>query len=1139
MGEKRLAQWTNLFAVVTTLGLSPPPAVGQACIQPDVAQHLGSCDGFERDESVGLGRHRPAALPSPEAAPAERARPRPRLRPPLQTSRERGIRDQQFELLMRERRVLERLVARTAADAPQRADVLQRLALTLAEIVRERTARARGLDEPIFVARQRHDADAVRRMLAEQASYEDGISADRLAAIRALAQLVAGFPSRPQLDESLRSLALLLEEAGERARARQVYHRILRDYPSSRYVTHAYLAFAEWRFEQGELTEAAQFYERVLRTPAADNPLYGYALYKLAWVHENLEDHARALEGFARVLRHAAQFSDRPSSSALARQTRRELVLPYSHVGRPDRALVFFRRLAEDDAQALRMLKSLAQLYSDEGRWPEAIATHHILMAQAPASDQLCDWQQRVFEATISSRPKTEQVREARRLLDVHRVFVAGQHPDSSRRRCSERAATSLILLSTAWHREAVGTEQQPGTRDRDTMQYASVLYDLLARSFPNLSELRLSGIDARDVPSTAEIAMFQGELLYELQRWDLCAQAFERALAHGPAAELAADATYGAVLCYDRHLGSRRPPSTDRDAALTARALDDAEQRMATTFHRFACTAPQHAELPNVLYRWARLHFEANRFEQAAVLFHRVATDHPASEVAEYAANLYLDSVAVLAERRGRTACYRALERNLEPLEQTYCATPSEHGSLCETVARLRCELPARRVQAMRGQPEQRARILLRVVREQRCADAPRHLYNAAMYFEQARLLGAAIRVRSVLVEQYPEHALARRAIYLIAANYHALAIYEQAATYYEQYVRRDGTCDPEMTSEPCPDASEGLRLAVRFRLGLGQTALALEGADEFQRRFGRTHPRIAANVAFDIGGIYERSERWPRMVQHYRAFLRQHRRHATPAQRAAAQVAIARAWIRHAHRGRATSALEAAVHIHEAGGEEALAAAGLDEESHQRQLSLLRSAVAEARYELAESLRLEFEALRFPTFHQRGGIEQVDRWATRELLPWVLEKRRLIAAAEEAYGRVAPLGVPRWRIAAASRLGDMYLSLVEQVRASPVPDVIARYPEALTAYEDALDRVTEEPAQVAITRYEACLGTATAARWFDRRSLRCERALHSLDPARYPVASELRGSPSFERSVFAQPRALASRLEGRSEPH
>jgi hypothetical protein len=134
---------------------------------------------------------------------------------------------------------------------------------------------------------------------------------------------------------------------------------------------------------------------------------------------------------------------------------------------------------------------------------------------------------------------------------------------------------------------------------------------------------------------------------------------------------------------------------------------------------------------------------------------------------------------------------------------------------------------------------------------------------------------------------------------------------------------------------------------------------------------------------------------------------------------------------------------------------------------------------------------------------------------------------KRAAFLVAEEAYGHVHPLGIPRWRIASASRVGDMIHDLVERVRSAPVPADIEADPELLAVYWDELDRCTEPYLGIAIQRYEHCLETATATRWFDERSRRCEEALNRLDAVRYPTASELRGRPDYEPRHGAAPSA------------
>ncbi len=1044
-------------------------------------------------------------------------------------------RARETNLLLRERAILERLAARTAPSAPNHADVLRRLAETCAELLRVRQVEARELDEPIFRARQsgQSPAELVRR----QRAAERNANGERERAVRALVQLVREHPQDRQLDEGLYALAYHLERMDRRPQAREVYHRLVRDFPQSRYVPHAYLAFAEHFFREGQLDEARQFYERVIAIPPERNPLHVYARYKLAWVHFNVEAFRQSLEELVHVIEQVRTGAS-PDGRSLGRQARREIALPYARVGQPNRALAFFRRIADDEDDALAMLERLAELYLDTGRWAETITVHRELMTERPQHASLCLWQARVLDATISSRPKPEQVREARRLMDV-RVQHAARHPAALARACDERVASTLVLLATAWHREAVGTESEPGTRDRNTLSFASDLYALIENGLPNLDGLSLPEIDARDRPTRAQSAYFHGELLFELARWAECADAYARALAASPSSALAVDASYGVVLCYDRRLGERRPPPTPSDRALTARELTTDEARMAEAFARFSCVAQNHEELPVVLYRRARIYYEANQFERAALLFRRVALEFPDSEVAAYAANLHLDSLNVLAQRRGRQACYAVLSDSLNALTPPLCGSDearAAHSDFCTVSEHIRCDLEASRADALgrAGEHVPSARKWLELVTRYRgCPDEPTYLYNAAIQFEAARLLGRAIRVRISLIEAHPDHALARAAIYLVGANYHALALYAQAAEFYENYARTQGSraepCQAADRSD-CPDAAEGLRHAVVFRFGLGERDAALADARLFKQLFRRERPAMSAEVDFAVGAFLEGEARDTDVIAHYRTFLREYARTARADQLARANVSIARAYVRQGDRARAEPHLRAAIELHANSGDDAFSELAAEE----RTLAVmwLRDAASEALYEQAEARRERFEAMAFPRLRGRPSIARVERWAHDELAPWLASKVEALRSAEEGYDRVHVLGIPRWRIASASRVGDMVMRIVDDVRGSPVPAEIANDPELLDLYWDELERAVGPHEQAAIVRYERCLRTATDTRFFDSRSRRCEEALNRLDSARFPVASELRGRPDLVPPGIAEPAAV--RLDG-----
>ena len=72
----------------------------------------------------------------------------------------------------------------------------------------------------------------------------------------------------------------------------------------------------------------------------------------------------------------------------------------------------------------------------------------------------------------------------------------------------------------------------------------------------------------------------------------------------------------------------------------------------------------------------------------------------------------------------------------------------------------------------------------------------------------------------------------LGRKAIFEIGGNYQAIAVYDEAAGFYERFARES----PSMSEAP-----QALRDAVVLRLGTGDDVGAEKDADQFSRSFGR----------------------------------------------------------------------------------------------------------------------------------------------------------------------------------------------------------------------------------------------------------------------------------------------------------
>ncbi len=117
----------------------------------------------------------------------------------------------------------------------------------------------------------------------------------------------------PQMDLAVYSCAVLLGEFKREEAARQQFFQLIRQFPTSQYVTHAYLWFADYFFGRSEMPQAQQFYQRVV-TLGGDLQLY--AQYKLAWCALNLGEPDRAAQLFATVAMRSNTTSNIEESAA-------------------------------------------------------------------------------------------------------------------------------------------------------------------------------------------------------------------------------------------------------------------------------------------------------------------------------------------------------------------------------------------------------------------------------------------------------------------------------------------------------------------------------------------------------------------------------------------------------------------------------------------------------------------------------------------------------------------------------------------------------------------------------------------------------------------------------------------------------
>ena len=135
-------------------------------------------------------------------------------------------------------------------------------------------------------------AMALRYADAQRERYLlDGSSHALREAVRAYALSIQEAPSGPRMDRTLFRLANLLEEQQEPIRARQVYHRLILNEPSSPLVASAYIRFGLYYLGEGDPAVALRFFEKAGELRTSER---GLALYLAAWSAHDAGDGSAA-----------------------------------------------------------------------------------------------------------------------------------------------------------------------------------------------------------------------------------------------------------------------------------------------------------------------------------------------------------------------------------------------------------------------------------------------------------------------------------------------------------------------------------------------------------------------------------------------------------------------------------------------------------------------------------------------------------------------------------------------------------------------------------------------------------------------------------------------------------------------------
>ena len=1090
--------------------------------------------------------------PESPAAGAPAPRPDIKLGEFLQDRKKRSKRITDLQI-----RKMQSLIAVTDESDPQKPDFFFRAGELYRENQRFFFDQAHALDQKIFELPPAQRAP----LQAEQQGYLKQEQVWLLEAVKAYIGATR-YPKFDRMDEVLFRLAALLTSVKKDDQAREFFHRLIKDYPTSKYIPDAYLAFAEHAFKGGDMDAALKFYEKVEQFPKSS--VYPYAAYKKGWCYINIGDHKTALETFVGVVRltQGRPSGERGELEVLAKEAKKDIVKSYAEVGGPDKARVFFAKVGGDYAP--KMMELLAERYWEDGKPAESTRVYKQIVADNMTSPRVCEWQSKVLRNSLSlpSYDKGLVAQELERLglvYDRARPTKAGQAAEC--RNAFHDAARELALI---WHREAQKTQ------DTRTYEAAEHGYRLFLAHFA-------------DDKQSYEMRFYLGELLWVLKRWKDAAEQYTELVTAQPNGKHTRDAAHAAVLAWKNvnfvddeprqqeiRRGRQRLGDGIACRKLEPEAIPDSQQKMIAAFHTYAKVAPDAPEIPAMTYREAYINYDHNRFDRAEPLFLEVVQRFTKNELAIFSANLFLDALNMECKTKELLAWTRKFIEMPELM--------SDHEFEIAMISLLSDGYDREgHDNEKRGDTKECGRSFLAA------AEAlPTHrkhaerLWNAGQCFQNAHLVGQAVKAWDALIKAHPEDALAARALYRIGAGYQQLAFYDYAATHYEAFAKR-------YPGEP--QAQTALGNASQFREGLQQPREALADMDAYVGFYGGRDPEDAAGVFFQKGEVFEAQNRTDDLRAHLRAYLdkwgkqggldRQVQAHfrlgelawTASCPRASTDGACLRVDRMTASRSRevidaanrrlgrrkqtqcgpatkpkivlfdrtrqqasdAEAHFRAAIDLWKAGeakfpitgrGIEARRAAGA-------------YAAAGAAFYLAEKdyedlLRIKFpqsldfsDPARVHNPQRRAAVAKKLADSQKRFAAYLDDKSRQLEKTRVRYLEVFKLRQAQWTIAAAARVGQLHQDFAGQLYTAEIPkdlpetDQWGNHPRDLycTQLEDRAEKVEAK----AVEGFRACLTAATQQSWFNQWSHLCEEELNQLQPVEFPLASEVKPEAGY----------------------
>lgn len=697
--------------------------------------------------------------------------------------------------------------------------------------------------------------------------------------------VIKKYPDFQNIDEVYFFMASNLMEVNEHLRAVRHYTLVVEKYPKSKFVPDAYFEMGEYFFNNNNVFKAIPSYKAII-DKFPENKFYGFALYKYAWCMYNVGEYEESVKLFQQVVVNADKIND----ISLKEDALNDMVAPYAESGTVDDAEKYFKTIVKEQKYFIAVLRRLADIYFDQDRSAEAIKIYKKLQTEAPERSEGPVWQKQIVESYKKLNNK-EKVREeiinlVKKYADGDATWVkANSNDETTLESARQTAEAALRVLTVDYHNEA------RKTKNEDTWKIVSELYPIYLKYFPK-SE------------ASYDMRFNYAEFLYDHKKYSEAGDQYQMVAEMNPKGQHFEDASYGAVSCFGALLEAEHKKAQneaknrvaaakkqgagniqanmvktadDKDAAkkdevaeeFKPKAIPELHQKYINACDTYIKNIPRSKYLVDIIYQQAITYYAFNHFDKAVPVFEMIVQKYPRHDLAQYSADLIMDSLNMAKDWELINNKSREFLRNSALLSgRNRLKTDLENFK--EMATFYSADVPHKSGKSL----ESADRYMAFATEFPRSKFNDVALYNAVVYYQVGGDLYKSIRVQEQFLREnddiYKKSNLKDRVMFGLAKNYEAIAYYDKAAQLYIDFVEKSPTSK---------DAGDAVHNAAVLFESIGETEKAIDNYRLFVDKYAKTD-KEKFQIALQYGYIWMRKGKtfYDRADKGFDRFLSEH---------------------------------------------------------------------------------------------------------------------------------------------------------------------------------------------------------------------------------------------------------------------